>query len=155
MVLETVFDRLHRLRNSKKLAKKDMAEVLGCTPTSYSRYENGERELGIKSLIPIYHMGCNLNWLITGRGDMELCENDLPLPLEKEIIKSLTVSNEKQAVSLANCSEAMVLSAKTAENLSELLAKQPTANRTIVSNNGNNKSVVSHGNYGNMDINQS
>jgi len=145
MVLETVFDRLLKLRNSKKLAKKDMAEVLGCTPTSYSRYENGERELGIKSLIPIYHMGCNLNWLITGRGDMELPENDLPQTQEKEIIKSLIATNEKQANSLENYSEAMIRSAKTVENLSELL---------ITKRSAANKSIVNNDNYGNMNISQ-
>lgn len=111
MEIKTICDRMREIRNSRKFTKKKMSDFLGCTITSYSRYEIGEREIGIKSLVPIYHMGINLNWLITGEGEMEL---DKESPSENELIKSLAKANE-------NSSETALTNARTTEKANKII----------------------------------
>lgn len=43
--------RLKKIRQSKGFTQKQVADYLGCNPCVYSRYESGEREPSIHTLI--------------------------------------------------------------------------------------------------------
>ena len=43
--------RLKEIRTARGLGQKDVASVIGCSVTVYSRYETGDREPGIDTLI--------------------------------------------------------------------------------------------------------
>ena len=45
--------RLKELRELRMLTQKEVAQVIGCTPNVYSRYERGEREPDIETLCRI------------------------------------------------------------------------------------------------------
>ena len=44
---------LRELRKSRKLTQKQVSDVIGCTEQSYSRYETGEREPSIETLLKL------------------------------------------------------------------------------------------------------
>lgn len=46
-------DRLKDLRNDKKLMQKEVAEALGISVSCYGGYEQGYRELDLKTLIKL------------------------------------------------------------------------------------------------------
>ena len=43
--------RIRNLREDRDLKQKDIAKLLNCTQQTYSRYETGENNIDIKSLI--------------------------------------------------------------------------------------------------------
>ena len=43
--------RIRNLREDRDLTQKDIAKLLNCTQQTYSRYETGENNIDIKSLI--------------------------------------------------------------------------------------------------------
>lgn len=53
----TIYPRIRELRENLSLTQTDMAEFLGTSQRSYSRYENGERGIPIDTLIQLanYH----------------------------------------------------------------------------------------------------
>jgi transcriptional regulator with XRE-family HTH domain len=96
MATETICDRLRSFRAYKKITQKNMAKLIDCDPSSYSKYENGEREMGINSLISIYLLGCDLHWLIIGEGDM-LRKNNSEMPENNPLIMSLLKQAESNS----------------------------------------------------------
>ena len=74
MLEESMGMRLKTFRLSKKGRQQDMALALGCNISTYNRYE----KIGItttKELEPLYNMGCNINWLVTGKESMAVTKN--------------------------------------------------------------------------------
>lgn len=45
--------RIRNLREDRDLKQKDIAKLLNCTQQTYSRYETGENNIDIKSLITL------------------------------------------------------------------------------------------------------
>jgi hypothetical protein len=63
---------------------KDFALDLNMAPSNLQKYMNSEREPGMGILGRMLEMGCNLNWLLSGRGKM-FADNEAGRSLEKEI----------------------------------------------------------------------
>lgn len=63
---------------------KDFAVDLNMAPSNLQKYMNSEREPGMGILLRMLEMGCNLNWLLSGKGRM-FADNDTGRALEKEI----------------------------------------------------------------------
>jgi transcriptional regulator with XRE-family HTH domain len=116
----SISERLKKFREHKKITMKQMAEMFDITVSGYGMYETGKRRLPVEDTHILFSMGCNLNWLIVGEGLMEWDEKIIP-PNENELIKSLVKSNECSIKTAENCSEAVLSSTKTVENLSNLL----------------------------------
>ncbi len=64
-------ERLKKLRTTKGLKQKEFAELLGITVSYLSQIENGEKGMGLDTLILLSgKFGANINWLLTGEGPM-------------------------------------------------------------------------------------
>ncbi len=63
---------------------KDFATDLQMAPSNLQKYMNSEREPGMGILVRMLEMGCNINWLLSGKGRM-FADNETGRALEKEI----------------------------------------------------------------------
>lgn len=63
-------DRLRALRDCLGLTQVQMAERIGLPKRTIVGYENGEREPGSAALAAYARTGVNMNWLLTGDGEM-------------------------------------------------------------------------------------
>lgn len=69
MHLEHYFTRIRRLRMSRGITQKEMATVLGMTPNAYQKYEYGEREPNMATLVALADFfDVSLDYLV-GRSD--------------------------------------------------------------------------------------
>ncbi len=70
--------RLKALRNKLKLNQKDFANFLELNRSTYAHYELNKRQLPVKLLIKISTATkCNIDWLLTGKGDMFVAEIEI------------------------------------------------------------------------------
>ena len=65
-------ERLKLLRLKLNLSQTEMGVKLGIPQTTYSNYEKGSREMPHHILNLLTQFGVNLNWLLTGEGEMLL-----------------------------------------------------------------------------------
>lgn len=81
--------RLRLLRHRLGFARRsDMAAHLGLPSSTYSAYEGENGPPKVEWLLELAHRGVNLNWLLTGEGEMLLVSSDavtanpavIPLP---------------------------------------------------------------------------
>jgi transcriptional regulator with XRE-family HTH domain len=84
--------RLKQARETMHLKQEDMADKLNIGQSAYSKMERGKSDFSNELLILIPELGINLNWIITGKGEMFLTntpasdpENDLTGELEERI----------------------------------------------------------------------
>jgi transcriptional regulator with XRE-family HTH domain len=108
-----ICERLREFRKCKKITAAKMAEALGKTPSGYGLCELGKRNLPLSEISIIFHMGCNLNWLIAGEGTMEWDEKITP-PSESAVVNSLTKSLEA-------ATDTAKTAARTAEKLADII----------------------------------
>lgn len=67
----SIFLRIRELRDVKKMNQATFAGALGVSQAAISRYEKGERVPDSDFLSKLYSIfGVNINWLLTGSGDM-------------------------------------------------------------------------------------
>lgn len=69
-----VLNRLKTIREAMKLNKKKFSEKINIEYTHYFRIENGERDIPIRLFLELIRMGYNINWLLTGDGEMMIGE---------------------------------------------------------------------------------
>ncbi len=62
--------RLRELRAARGLTQTEFAEMLGISLRTYQRYEQSERRLPLRSLVMLSQQDVNIDWLVTGRGQM-------------------------------------------------------------------------------------
>ena len=62
--------RLQQFLDAKKISQVEMAEKLGTSKGVVWQWCNGERFPKVETLAVFAEMGCNLDWLIHGRGAM-------------------------------------------------------------------------------------
>lgn len=66
-----IAENLVKVRKTTLLAQSDFALKLGISPRAYINYERGERKPPYEMLNQLYEIyNVNLNWLITGKGEM-------------------------------------------------------------------------------------
>ncbi len=70
--------RLKQAREAMGLKQEDIADKLNIGQSAYSKMERGKSDFsdGLLSLIP--ELGINLNWIITGKGEMLLSQEAHP-----------------------------------------------------------------------------
>ena len=67
--MATFAERLLTLRNQKKVSQTVAAKAVKITPRPYQRYENGEREASVSTLIRMAdYFGVTIDYLV-GRSD--------------------------------------------------------------------------------------
>jgi len=69
-------ERLRRIRKDLGMTQGDFAHVLGADQTQISRTEKGAFAIQTSYLSELAQLGYNLNWLITGTGNMKALESD-------------------------------------------------------------------------------
>jgi len=67
-------DRLKTIRKTAGFTQKGFADALKTTQRCISGYETGKMQIPDSLKETIYKMGYNLNWLITGKGEMQIKE---------------------------------------------------------------------------------
>ena len=71
MVIETLGNRIRLVREKAKLSQEELAEKLGVTQTTITRYENGHRlpcADFLESLVKL--SGCDPGWLLAGEAEI-------------------------------------------------------------------------------------
>ncbi len=72
----SISERLNLVLKDKSLKIKDFSDASGVAYRSLQNYLNGEREPNTESLVKLStQMGINLNWLLTGDGNMYISED--------------------------------------------------------------------------------
>lgn len=70
-------DRLKKARETCRLSQKELASLIGVPTTTISKYERGENKPSLDILTKIGSaLNINLNWLVSGIGDIFLSEKD-------------------------------------------------------------------------------
>jgi repressor LexA len=64
--------RLKQAREMMLLKQEDMADKLNIGQSAYSKMERGKSDFSNGLLVLIPELGINLNWIITGKGEMFL-----------------------------------------------------------------------------------
>ena len=87
----SICDRLKEWRTTKGLFQKDAAHLLGLSPGVYQKYEMGISAPGSGALEAFCNAGLNINWLLTGQGEMLLTDQEAlgttePPPIDKETL---------------------------------------------------------------------
>ena len=80
-LIMTAGDRLKIVRESFNLNQKEFADKIEITQVNLSRYENNKYYIPDETKEKLYQLGVNLNWLLTGNGDMFIRQeegNELP-----------------------------------------------------------------------------
>ena len=91
----SVGQRLKELRKLKKISQGEIAELLKCSQACVSGYERDEREMPYSTLAFIANCyNVNLNWLLTGTGDMFL---DDFVPQSRDLTYVNYIKQGKQA----------------------------------------------------------
>jgi len=68
--MNEVGSRLLTLRKKMQLTQVQFAKEIGITQNVYTRYETGKLDLPDHLKSKLHQIGVNLNWLITGEGEM-------------------------------------------------------------------------------------
>ncbi len=69
-MLEYMGLRLKEIRKLNKATQVEFAQLLETSQRNISSYENGNLEIPDRVKIKLFNLGINLNWLLTGEGEM-------------------------------------------------------------------------------------
>ncbi|RDE71933.1 XRE family transcriptional regulator [Haemophilus sputorum] len=87
----SISERLKQIIESKKLNIKEFSELSGIPYRSVQNYLRNEREPNVEALMKLHtQLGINLNWLVSGNGEMLTDKTDILdlTKLEKELLVS-------------------------------------------------------------------
>ena len=66
-------NRLHKIRKKLRLSQEEIADETSITYRAYTSYERGDRKPSFEFLVKLVEKyNVNLNWLIAGKGEMFL-----------------------------------------------------------------------------------
>ncbi len=105
--MDFVSNRLKNLREGHNFKQKEVAEYLGLSQQSYSRYENGANELPLRylgSLAALYHVSSDyiLGISISENDIISVSQNTYDNIPFKDILRDITSLDEKQISKLSN-----------------------------------------------------
>jgi transcriptional regulator with XRE-family HTH domain len=86
--------RLKQAREAINLKQEDMADKLNIGQSAYSKMERGKSDFSAELLALIPELGINLNWIITGKGEMFLPEPDETSNLLNEMSNQVRVMRD-------------------------------------------------------------
>lgn len=64
--------RLQRFRISKGLSQDKMSELIGISERQYRRYELGDSNIPMATVIELLNMGMDINYLYSGKVDLDI-----------------------------------------------------------------------------------
>ncbi|HHT7633028.1 helix-turn-helix domain-containing protein [Pasteurella multocida] len=79
-----ISERLKQICELKNWRIKDFAEMTGLPYRTMQGYIGGEREPNAEGMAAIAKAGVNLNWLVSGEGEMFQCETQISVISEQE-----------------------------------------------------------------------
>lgn len=88
----TIGNRIKSIRVAKNMTQGELANYLGIPQSNLFRYENDTGKLTSEKIEKFYQLGINVNWLITGEGEMFRGDENT------EIVKSSEVKNANEEV---------------------------------------------------------
>lgn len=141
-VKENLANRLKMFRINKKITTQDVASVLRCSEQTYDSYEKGETLIEIETLEFLYHMGCNLNWLITGKENINAENNHNADTFQ--IINEMTSTIKEQSITIKELTNTLNEQAQTIKT-AVLKCSKPIVsgdNNVIGGNNAGGNSVL-------------
>ncbi len=68
---ETSGKRARQIRSDLKLTQSAIAELLDISISSWQKYEQGDQEIGTKTLKALEKQGYNTQWILSGKGPMK------------------------------------------------------------------------------------
>lgn len=87
--------RLKMIRESLSKTQKEMADALDVTSTSIQGYERGSTLPGAKVFEALTRMGFDINWLLTGKGEMRRTETNGHVANGNNIIQGAHIDAEE------------------------------------------------------------
>lgn len=84
-------ERLRLYREYENYSQKQFSEILKIKQESLSKYENGHQSIPDEIKLKLFQDNINMNWLLTGEGDMfiesvsKIEPRTKPIPLNKEV----------------------------------------------------------------------
>ena len=81
-----ISERLRQVCEAKNWKIKDFAEQTGIAYRTLQGYVGGEREPNAEGMTSIAKAGVNLNWLVSGEGEMFLSDVKINLTTKEEIL---------------------------------------------------------------------
>lgn len=95
--METINDRIKKIRLDKMLSQKDLSEMVGLTGSHYSKVEKNMYHLDTKQTqILIEKLNVNPMWLFTGIGNMYMNIEALPERMEEYIATKTLELNRRE-----------------------------------------------------------
>lgn len=79
-MIETIGGRLRAWRQSRTKTQAEISDLTGIPVDTWKKYEGDIRAPGSEALSLMVKAGLNLNWLMTGEGDMKWGADDTPPP---------------------------------------------------------------------------
>ena len=86
-------NRIAKIRNHMELTKTEMAKLLDVGQPNYSVTESEGKFITLPILIKLAEKGYNLNWLLTGKGNMLLTDQATLDTIHKHVLKLSDVLN--------------------------------------------------------------
>lgn len=85
----TVRERLQKVMKVRDVKKTRVAQILGVHPLSAAHSINKAQKISVKVIMAIWELNpdLNLNWVLTGKGEMFLSEEKMILQEEQEKYK--------------------------------------------------------------------
>lgn len=122
--MESFEDRLKKFGKHIGSASK-LAEELGMSAPSLQSYTNGRSKPGYQIISKLHNLGCNINWLLSGKGNMLLNESEFTQKPIRQ--KSAPAQTDATSSDLSAQIEIIILKARLEEKenfIKMLLEKQ-------------------------------
>lgn len=90
-------ENLKKLRFELKISAQKLADDLGIHKMTISNYENGKREPTYEVLEKLHNLyNVNLNWFVSGQGEMFIGTQKQPLEDIKQLVSDLVDAKFKE-----------------------------------------------------------
>ncbi len=95
----TLGTRLKALREKLNLSQKEMAKIMGVSLRVYQYYEKDEQKPSYEKLAKLSTLRVDMNWLLTGEGEMFLAPRE-KTSIEEQIIQTIAHEPEEKKKAL-------------------------------------------------------
>jgi transcriptional regulator with XRE-family HTH domain len=117
-----------RLRQARgKLSRRALAELMGFSPETILKYEQGGIPRGIQFLEALTKAcGTSPNWLLLGKGPERLTDALRPPPLDAELLAQVWEATQRAYANAGQTPHTQSLAATAAGIYDELITLKPT-----------------------------
>lgn len=108
----SVGERIKIFRNAINMKQGELSDLLGIHQSSLARYEKDASDFTFDKINKFYDLGVNVNWLLTGEGEMflsDMLKSNMPVSIKENKNTELIVKNSQENnISLATRDEDLV-----------------------------------------------